>query len=31
MDYYKMKNVQADTEMRGSIARGDEPESRRPR
>jgi uncharacterized protein YqfA (UPF0365 family) len=32
MDYYKMKNVQADTEMRDSIARTDEePESRRPR
>jgi uncharacterized protein YqfA (UPF0365 family) len=25
MDYYKMKNVQADTEMRGAIASGDEP------
>jgi uncharacterized protein YqfA (UPF0365 family) len=25
MDYYRMKNVQADTEMRGAIARGDEP------
>jgi uncharacterized protein YqfA (UPF0365 family) len=25
MDYYKMKNVQADTEMRESIAKGDEP------
>ncbi|HEU4644918.1 MAG TPA: flotillin-like protein FloA [Burkholderiales bacterium] len=24
MDYYRMKNVQADTEMRDSIARGDE-------
>jgi uncharacterized protein YqfA (UPF0365 family) len=32
MDYYKMRNVQADTEMRDSIARTDaEPESRRPR
>jgi uncharacterized protein YqfA (UPF0365 family) len=25
MDYYKMKNVQADTEMRGAIASGEEP------
>jgi uncharacterized protein YqfA (UPF0365 family) len=25
MDYYKMRNVQADTDMRESIARGDEP------
>ena len=25
MDYYRMKNVQADTEMRGAIASGDEP------
>ena len=25
MDYYRMKNVQADTEMRESIAKGDEP------
>jgi uncharacterized protein YqfA (UPF0365 family) len=31
MDYYKMKNVQADTEMRGSIGRGEEPESGRGR
>ena len=31
MDYYRMKNVQADTEMRGAIASGDEPTSpRRP-
>jgi uncharacterized protein YqfA (UPF0365 family) len=31
MDYYKMKNVQADTEMRDSIARTDEePETRGP-
>jgi uncharacterized protein YqfA (UPF0365 family) len=28
MDYYRMKNVQADTEMRGAIARGDEPTGR---
>jgi uncharacterized protein YqfA (UPF0365 family) len=27
MDYYRMKNVQADTEMRGAIASGDEPPS----
>jgi uncharacterized protein YqfA (UPF0365 family) len=25
MDYYRMKNVQADTEMRGAIASGEEP------
>jgi uncharacterized protein YqfA (UPF0365 family) len=25
MDYYRMQNVQADTEMRGAIASGDEP------
>jgi uncharacterized protein YqfA (UPF0365 family) len=25
MDYYRMKNVQADTDMRGAIASGDEP------
>ncbi|MGQ0715280.1 MAG: flotillin-like protein FloA [Gemmatimonadaceae bacterium] len=32
MDYYRMKNVQADTEMRASIARSDdEPESGRTR
>ncbi|MGH7710788.1 MAG: flotillin-like protein FloA [Gemmatimonadaceae bacterium] len=32
MDYYKMKNVQADTEMRDSIARSDTgPESGQPR
>ena len=31
MDYYKMKNVQADTDMRGAIASGDEPSTpRRP-
>jgi uncharacterized protein YqfA (UPF0365 family) len=31
MDYYKMKNVQADTEMRGAIASGEEPATpRRP-
>ena len=31
MDYYRMKNVQADTEMRGAIASGEEPSSpRRP-
>ncbi len=31
MDYYKMKNVQADTEMRGAIASGEEPAApRRP-
>jgi uncharacterized protein YqfA (UPF0365 family) len=31
MDYYRMKNVQADTEMRGAIASGEEPASpRRP-
>lgn len=31
MDYYRMKNVQADTDMRGAIASGDEPTSpRRP-
>jgi uncharacterized protein YqfA (UPF0365 family) len=31
MDYYKMKNVQADTEMRGAIASGAEPATpRRP-
>jgi uncharacterized protein YqfA (UPF0365 family) len=30
MDYYRMKNVQADTDMRGAIASGDEP-TRRPR
>ena len=29
MDYYKMKNVQADTEMRGAIASGDEPSTPR--
>jgi uncharacterized protein YqfA (UPF0365 family) len=30
MDYYRMKNVQADTEMRGAIARGgDEPAPRK--
>ena len=28
MDYYRMKNVQADTEMRGAIASGDEPAGR---
>jgi len=31
MDYYRMKNVQADTDMRGAIASGEEPASpRRP-
>ena len=31
MDYYRMKNVQADTEMRGAIASGEEPATgRRP-
>jgi uncharacterized protein YqfA (UPF0365 family) len=31
MDYYRMKNVQADTDMRGAIASGEEPTSpRRP-
>ena len=31
MDYYRMKNVQADTEMRGAIASGEEPSTpRRP-
>jgi uncharacterized protein YqfA (UPF0365 family) len=29
MDYYKMKNVQADTEMRGAIASGEEPSTPR--
>src|ERR671911_1710340 len=29
MDYYKMKNVQADTEMRGAIASGEEPAASR--
>ena len=29
MDYYRMKNVQADTEMRGAIASGDEPSTPR--
>jgi uncharacterized protein YqfA (UPF0365 family) len=28
MDYYRMKNVQADTEMRGAIASGEEPSAR---
>jgi uncharacterized protein YqfA (UPF0365 family) len=31
MDYYRMKNVQADTEMRGAIATGDEPAAPRGR
>lgn len=31
MDYYKMKNVQADTEMRDSIAKTDEPDTGRQR
>jgi uncharacterized protein YqfA (UPF0365 family) len=31
MDYYKMKNVQADTEMRGAIASGEEPATPRKR
>jgi uncharacterized protein YqfA (UPF0365 family) len=26
MDYYRLKNIQADTDMRGSISRGAEPE-----
>jgi uncharacterized protein YqfA (UPF0365 family) len=31
MDYYRMKNVQADTDMRGAIASGEEPAApRRP-
>jgi uncharacterized protein YqfA (UPF0365 family) len=30
MDYYRMKNVQADTDMRGAIASGEEPSPRRP-
>jgi uncharacterized protein YqfA (UPF0365 family) len=29
MDYYRMKNVQADTEMRGAIASGEEPSTPR--
>jgi len=29
MDYYRMKNVQADTEMRGAIASGEEPSTAR--
>jgi len=31
MDYYKMKNVQADTQMRDAIAKPDEPDSGRQR
>jgi uncharacterized protein YqfA (UPF0365 family) len=31
MDYYKMKNVQADTEMRDAIAKPDEPDTGRHR
>jgi uncharacterized protein YqfA (UPF0365 family) len=29
MDYYRMKNLQADTDMRGAIATGDEPSTQR--
>ena len=29
MDYYKMKNVMADTDMRDSISKMDDPEARK--